>query len=220
MVLRPLQRVAPAVVVATTSAFVVLIALAMSVYPGGTAWDPTTRGHDFWANYLCDLEREVALDGQSNCLGAALSRAAMATLAVGSAAFWVLLPRFVPAQQWLARAARALGLVSAAGIVAVAAFPSDRFPGLHPVLMLAAGGPGITAAALAVAGLLAQGAFPVLAVLGGGAALVSGLDLALYVRQMCEVAPAPMAIALLERVALLIGIVWQMLVGCTALRTR
>jgi hypothetical protein len=219
MVLVRIERVAPTIVLWATGAFVVLTLLAMSVYPGGTAWDPTTHGHQFWANYLCDLERETGLDGRSNAFGAALGRAAMAVLALGAAALWVVLPSFLQRSRGLGRTARALGLLSAAGIIGVAAFPSDRFPDLHPLLMLGAGGPGILAAGLFAAGLLAQRALG-LAALGGAATLVSMLDLALYVRQIVESSPAPVEVALLERVALLMAIAWQLVVGWTALRTR
>jgi hypothetical protein len=196
----------------------VLILLAMSAYPGGTAWDPTTRGHDFWQNYLCDLERAVALDGHSNDLGAALARIAMASLGVASLAFWHLLPEFFPERTALGRGTRAFGLVSAIGILAVALLPGDRFPGLHPALMLAAGGPGILAAAVGVVGLATRAPFRGLAALGAGAMVASALDLALYVRQLFVSSPDPVLIAVLERVSLILALAWVGLVALSALR--
>jgi hypothetical protein len=105
---------------------------------------------------------------------------------------------------------RALGLVSSLGVVAVGLFPSDEFASLHPFLMLAGGGSGIGATALGIVGL---GAGPRrrlgLAIHGAAAVLVSAADLTLYVRQLFVASPAPMAIAVLERLALILFLAWQ-----------
>jgi hypothetical protein len=207
-------------VLSSTGAFVVLILLAMNAYPGGTVWDPTTRGHDFWQNYLCDLERAVALDGHSNGVGAVLARIAMASLGVGSLAFWNLLPEFFPDRRALARGARGFGVVSAVGILAVALLPGDRYPDLHPLLMLVAGGAGIVAAALSVTGLATRAAFWPLAILGSCAMAASAVDLALYVRQLFVDQPAPVVIAVLERVSLLLALAWVSLVALRGLNSQ
>ena len=195
----------------------------MCVYPGGTAWDPGTSGHAFWSNYLCDLQRHTALDGRANALGAALTQAALLVMSLGSLAFWHLdaraLPLF-PARVALGRAARALGFASCAGIVAVALLPSDAFPAMHPVLMLAAGGPGIVAGALGVVGLCGRGLGSALALVGGCAVLASAGDLALYLRQFFVTSPAPVAIAVLERVALLLALGWRVQVAWCARRRQ
>jgi len=67
-------RAAQAMLVAA-GAFVVLFVLAVLEYPGGTDWDPRARGHHFWLNYLCDLTRSVALDGEPNPVGSVLAQA-------------------------------------------------------------------------------------------------------------------------------------------------
>ena len=207
------DRVMPAAVLVDTTAFVALILLAMSVYPGGTAWDPTTHGHDFWLNYLCDLERSTALDGRANGEGAALAQAALLVLGVGCMAFWRTLPALYPARVHVGRATRWLGLMSACGLIAVAVLPPDRFPSLHPLLMIVAGGPGILAAALGVVGLATGRAWPILATVGAAVVVASGVDLVLYLRQLCVAAPAPVAVAVLERVALLLALAWRALVA-------
>ncbi len=214
------DRAAPAAVMADTAAFVTLIALAMCVYPGGTAWDPGTSGHDFWANYLCDLQRQTALDGRANALGAALTQVALLVMSLGSLAFWHLMPGLFPARAALGRAARALGFISCVGIVGVALLPSDAFPAMHPVLMLAAGGPGIAAGALGVVGLCGCGLGPALSLVGGCAVLASAGDLALYLRQLFVTSPAPLAIAVLERVALLLALGWRVQVAWCARRRQ
>ena len=45
----------------------------MAEYPGGTGWDARSNGNDFWLNYLCDLERTVAINGQPNAIGSVMA---------------------------------------------------------------------------------------------------------------------------------------------------
>ena len=48
--------------------FVLLLLLAMQVYPGGTDKDPNTVGYIFSENYISDLGRTVTTSGASNLL--------------------------------------------------------------------------------------------------------------------------------------------------------
>lgn len=52
--------------------FVVLTALAMLVYPGGTVTDPTTSGYSFFTNFFSDLGRTETRSGQPNLVAAVL----------------------------------------------------------------------------------------------------------------------------------------------------
>jgi hypothetical protein len=215
---RGCERLAPpALVLLEAAVFGTLISLAMHAYPGGTAWEPLAPGHHFWLNYLCDLERRTALDGRPNELGAALAQAAMVVLGLGSLVFWRLPPALFPARTALGRAVRGLGSVSAAGIVAVGLLPSDHFPALHPPLMLVAGGTGIAAAAAGAVG-LSHGGYRPLAAVGAAAIAVSGVDLALYFAQFAANAPAPRVAAVLERVALLVVLLWRALIAVSVAR--
>jgi len=191
--------------------FVLLIALAMSAYPGGTAWDPTTHGHTFWFNYLCDLARATALNGEPNSLGAKLAQAALLALCAGAMAFWWLLPRLFAKRRALARAVRILGVVSFAGMFAVALLPSDRFSALHPFLLALAGGPGLAAAACAVVGLFARER--IAGIFGASALVTSAIDFALYAHQLAENGPGPMAVVVMERIALIAILAWMCVVA-------
>jgi hypothetical protein len=195
-------------------AFAAAILLAMRVYPGGTAWAPTARGHDFWLNYLCDLTRGVALDGEPNPLGSALARSAMVILAIGFVPFFLSLPGLFPSRAGLGRAIRVLGCVAALGAVAVGLLPNDRFGDTHVYAILSSGLPGLTAVALAIVGLVRSGPSLRLAVLSGCAMLaVSVVDLGIYLG--CQVAgsAAPMTLPVLERCALLLALGWMHLVA-------
>jgi hypothetical protein len=190
----------------------------MAKYPGGTGWDPTTRGNDFWLNYLCDLERGVAINGQPNAVGSVLAQAAMFVLGAGMLPFWWALPRLFPSSPRLGRAVRALGSTTLPGLAAVALLPSDRFASLHPFTMMLAGLPGLAAAALAVVGLAGEGAAASLPTAVGGAALVTSfLDFVLYVRQLASEGPGPTALAVLERAGTILVLVWMCVTAC---RTR
>ena len=201
---------ASAGILAAVAAFVALILLAMAEYPGGTGWDPTSHGNDFWLNYLCDLERTVARNGQPNPLGSALARAAVLVLASGLVFVWWIVPRLSRGSPRLGRAARVLGAVTVPGMLAVGLFPADRFPTWHPIEMILAGLPGLAAAAIAVLGLALEKPAPRVAVVVGGAAVVTaGVDFALYVRQLVGDGPGPTAGAILERVALILVLAWM-----------
>jgi len=205
---------APAAVHAAIVAFGALIALAMRVYPGGTAWDPTARGHDFWLNYLCDLSRGSALDGEPNPVGSALARAAMVVLAVGFVPFFLSLPGLFPSRSCLGRAIRVLGCFGALGAVAVGLLPNDRFGDIHVYAVLSGGLPGLAAAALAVVGLVRAGpSIRLAAVVGCAMFAVSAVDLGTYLGHEVAGSPAPMMLAVLERCALLLLLVWMHLVA-------
>jgi hypothetical protein len=208
-------RAGSTAIVAAVAGFVALIAPAMAEYPGGTSWDPTTRGNDFWLNYLCDLERGVALNGQPNAVGSALAQGAMVVLGAGMLPFWWVLPRLFPASPRLGRAVRAIGLTTLPGMAAVGLLPSDRFASLHPYTMLLTGLPGLAAAALAVVGLAREAAGVGLpAAVGGAALFTSLLDFVLYVRQLAGEGPGPTALAVLERAATILVLLWMCVTAC------
>src|SRR5579862_6625121 len=109
------ERFAAAAIVAAVAGFVALVVPAMRAYPGGTVWDPTTRGNDFWLNYLSDLQRTVAINGEPNPTGARYAQGAMLLLAVGLGPVWWLLARLFPERVRLGRAVRGCGVVTVLG---------------------------------------------------------------------------------------------------------
>ena len=145
------------VIALSVAGFCVLIGVAMCAYPGGHEWDRTTRGHDFWRNYICDLARSTALDGEPNTTSAPIAQVALVALLAGGAAFWWALPAlFTRPESRLAGAVRTLGALSLAGVLGVALLPADRFGALHPIAMALSGGPGQAAAIVAVVALDAR----------------------------------------------------------------
>jgi hypothetical protein len=188
--------------------------IAMHLYPGGTFWDRTTRGARFWQNFLCDFESPVALDGQPNLVGARFGRAAMVLMVVGLASFWWMLPWRFGRLRRLGCAVRSLGLVSLGGILAAALMPSSRFGVLHGIAVVVAGVPGLTAAALAVAGLARAEARPsAAAMVGGGMLTFAVADFAMYARTMLHGGPGPILLPVAQKVALLLLMVWMLVIA-------
>ncbi len=199
--------------------FVCLIVPSMRAYPGGTYWDPTTRGSDFWLNYLSDLQRSVALNGVPNAEGAALARAALLVLATGLAPLWWLVTLLLPGRPHLRMAIRFLG---GAGVLASAAaglLPSDRFGEGHALATVLGGLSGLAAAWLAVTGLVLRGR-PVrpAAALGAATSVAAMVDFVLYAKRLREGGPDLMVIARLERLSVILLLAWMCVVAWQAVR--
>jgi hypothetical protein len=205
------ERIARSVVFASVVGFVALLLPAMRDYPGGTVWDRTTRGSDFWFNYLSDLQRSVALNGEPNVEGARLAQAAMLVLAAGLASTWWLAARLLRERPRLGRAVRASGVASVLGAIAAALLPSDRFAVGHELSVVAGGASGLIATGLAVVGFAARWRSErlLLTALGSATLLVSGVDFLLYVEHLGRAGP-PLALGpLLERVANILLLLWM-----------
>jgi hypothetical protein len=205
------ERIARCAVVFCVIGFVALILPAMRDYPGGTVWDRTTRGSDFWFNYLSDLQRSVALNGAPNVEGSRFAQAATLVLALGLASTWWLAARLFPERPRLGRAVRVFGLVSVLGAIAAGLMPSDRFAGGHQLSVVLGGASGLVATGLAVVG-MARGwrsEWLLLTALGTATLLVSGVDFFLYVQHFGLAGPPSPAGALLERVSTLLLLPWM-----------
>lgn len=199
------------VIALSVAGFCVLIGVAMCAYPGGHEWDRTTRGHDFWRNYICDLARSTALDGEPNTTSAPIAQVALVALLAGGAAFWWALPAlFTRPESRLAGAVRTLGALSLAGVLGVALLPADRFGALHPIAMALSGGPGQAAAIVAVVALDARER--IARWTGIVAAISCGVDLGLYAMQLAGRDPGPV-VPVLERIAVIAILAWMLVVA-------
>ena len=115
-------------------ASVVLAGMAMLLYPGGTARDPSTSGYSFFQNFLSDLGTTVAWGGQPNYLSAFLFMASFTLLAlalVGGSVAFVRLYSSSRHQRYLARTAGAAGVISCVGLIGAALTPANRFLAFH-----------------------------------------------------------------------------------------
>lgn len=197
-----------------TLGFLALWSAAAARYPGGTHYAPGARGHDFWRTFLCDLLRDPALNGQPNpATGFALAAmlvliaAIVLTLATQPRLFEVHAPR-------LARFARYSAGVAALGMLGVPLLPSDRFPGWHGVVVLAAVIPTLGCALLGVLGIsrISVGGRG-LALLGWTTLALVVVDAALYARETFWSGSLLVATPALQRVASGLVLIWVLWVN-------
>jgi hypothetical protein len=212
--LSPKPDLASRLIVLSVLGSAVLEFVAMRLYPGGTFWDPATRGARFWQNFLCDLGSQVALNGQPNPLGARFGQAAIWLMVIGLAPFWWIVPGRFARLRRLGRAVRALGLASLGGIVAASLMPSSRFGALHGMAVVLAAAPGLCAAGLAVAGLAHAEPRPAVRALLGAAMLAFALvDFGLYGRTMLYGGPGPILLPIAQKLAALLLVAWMIVVA-------
>jgi hypothetical protein len=207
-------------VLAAIATFIGLVFFAMRAYPGGTTWNATAMGHDFWLNYLCDLARPTALNGVPNPTGSALAQAAMFALAIGLPPWWSLLAHLTPSRPRAGRAMRVLGSMAALGIAFVATLPGDRFGRVHGFACIAAGVPGLAAALLAVISLFRDARAPrTVRWLGAATLLASAACFALYLPDVLSLGSALMSVAILERVSVVLLLLWMLTGALVCART-
>jgi hypothetical protein len=216
-----LERIASGAILIAVAGFLGLVVPAMHAYPGGTVWDSTTRGNDFWLNYLSDLQRSVALNGQPNGDGAVLAQAAMLVLSVGLAPFWWLVSRLFADRPRLGRAVRFSGVAGVAGALGVGIMPSDRFGEGHTMAVVVGGVPGLVAAGLALAGLASRWrSARAAALIGAATVLVSSADFVLYLGTLGQAGGGLPVIAVLERMSILLVLTWMGTVAWQTARAR
>ncbi len=190
--------------------FVVFMALAMRLYPGGTWLDPKAPGHHFFANFFCDLTQPTSLSGVDNHLGAACAQVGLLLFAAALAGFfWVLPGNFSLGSRsgpWV----RALGGAAVLLFVAVALMPSERFGLLHGSLALTSGALGIGAALCAVVA-LSRSSSPArwLGRLGACTLAVATFDALLFAYHLRDAAPPPLLLPAAQKVAALLLSAWM-----------
>jgi hypothetical protein len=188
-------RTAAVAVLVLLAAFVGADVVAMALYPGGTFMDPSTVGHRFWGNFLCDLARQPAVDGRPNT-ALPWGRAALALLFLAGGAFWLAVPGLFRGRA-AARFVVAAGMVSTVALLSLALGTTRT---AHLVGVLCGAGPGLAAAAVTVWALRTRRA---LFALGVVAALLCAADVVLYVRYFDHIV---LAVPLVQRLALLSGV--------------
>jgi hypothetical protein len=165
-------------------------------YPGGTFFDPGTRGYSFFQNSISDLGSAISWSGQPNA-GLPFLLGAAAMLCLGSAAGFVAMSRAYSGSvvnSRLVRVARALVLFAGAALMAASAAPQDQFPRLHGRLtLLALGSFPAGTALLALATHRQAGIRPRVAVVWMALTIVVAAWGALIVRQ--PVTPVELGVA-------------------------
>ena len=108
--------------------FLVLTAMGMVFYPGGTLVDKTTRGYSFLMNAFSDMGMTVTLGGHRNRLSFFLFTAGLASAGVGLALFFTAFSRIFShskGSRVLAITGAFLGILAGVGFLGVASTPAD-----------------------------------------------------------------------------------------------
>ena len=198
------------VILACEALFVLFMGRAMALYPGGTWLDRGARGHRFWTNFLCDVMQPRSLNDEDNARAARWARAAMLCLGMALLAFWQFVPTLFKEAAVLGWGVRVTGAISSLGLAGVIFFPSQKFPNLHGVFVLSAGGVGLLAAVAATVGLvMAGGAARGAGLLGVATLVVGGLDAIFFAQEHLKHLETRLRTTVLQRSANLLALVWM-----------
>jgi hypothetical protein len=121
--------------------FILLMVLAMFLYPGGTLADPHRQGYSFFLNFLSDLGRTVTPSGQPNLASHVLFTIALSLGALSFAPFFVALTQLFTGSgltMWLSRLGAGCGLISSIGFLGVAYMPLNISAQVHNLFLDAA----------------------------------------------------------------------------------
>lgn len=138
--------------------FVVLTAIAMFFYPGGTIADPTTRGYSFFTNFFSELGLTRTHSGGPNTVSFILFFVALTLAGAGLALFFVAFRSFFVqsrAGRVLSAVGTLFGVISGICFIGVAFTPANLWRELHGQFVM-----------------WAFQAFPVAAILYGAAILL------------------------------------------------
>lgn len=213
------MRVLGVVALAGVALFLPAAAAAAWLYPGGTWCDPSAIGHRFWGNFVCDLLHASSLNGRPNP-GAAAARLGMFALIGSMASLFGGLPSLWPARRRVGVAIRCLGLLATLGMIGVPLLPSDRYGAWHGVAVMAAGGPGFVAVALALHAQLRAPSTAATGRVGVAALAVSAIDMALYVHHWSSRSDCSTLLPIVQRFAMGLTLAWMVASARDLIRSR
>src|SRR5258708_34296173 len=111
-------------------------------------------------------------------------------------------------------AGRVWGVASVGGTTAVTLMPSERLGALHGAAVIVAALPGLSAAALAVVGLVLGEPRPrIAAALGGGMLAVGLVDFVLYASHFLAHVEGTTLVPAAQRIALILLLAWMRVVA-------
>jgi hypothetical protein len=121
-------------VVATSALFVLLTAVAMLIYPGGSVHNPDQVGYAFLSNFFSDLGLTQAHNGQANWLSAGLFFIALSGAGAGLILFFIAFPQFFRGTRlgwWLSLLGSTIGVVAGISFIGIAFTPADLWRQAH-----------------------------------------------------------------------------------------
>ena len=120
--------------------FLVITAILMVIYPGGTYYDPNTKGYNFFLNYFSDIGRTVTHGGHPNMISSILFTISLSIVGTFFCIFCVLVVPYFKDNTFnknLCLVASFLGILSGISFIVVACAPSDTQHLIHIIFVRA-----------------------------------------------------------------------------------
>ncbi|MHA2392551.1 MAG: hypothetical protein ACXAEX_11465 [Promethearchaeota archaeon] len=119
--------------------FIILTAVAMIFYQGGTYINPSITHYDFWYNLFSDLGRLVAHSGISNSISFPIFILTLSLWGIMQIPFYITFPRFFKSpknKNKLSIAGSLLGVLNGILYIGIAFTPSDVLGSLHDIFVV------------------------------------------------------------------------------------
>ena len=114
--------------------YIILTAVAMLFYAGGTMIDPLSPGYYFWGNFFSDLGRVIALSGASNVVSFTIFTISASVLSISFIPFAFVISSYFKSdkkQYLVARIGSLICLTSIVFLIATILTPWDVFDKTH-----------------------------------------------------------------------------------------
>ena len=114
--------------------YIVLTAVAMVFYAGGTMIDPLSPGYFFWGNFFSDLGRIIALSGAPNVVSFTIFTITALILSISFIPFAIVISSYFKndkRQYLIARIGALISLVAGGFLIATILTPWDLFDRTH-----------------------------------------------------------------------------------------
>jgi hypothetical protein len=193
-------------------AFVALMAMAMSAYPGGTWEEPKAVGHSQVRNFLCDLTRPTSLNGTPNESGSRYAELGLLAYAVALIPFFLIMPAVFPDRRRTGRIAAIAGVLAGIGGVGIVMVPSYKYgPLLHGIAVLLTAIPGLTAALSATIGVFTtQRSIRPIRAAAVATLVVTAAAVVMFALQLARGDETTTGLPVLEKLALGCSIAWML----------
>ncbi len=111
--------------------FCVCIYFSMINYPGGTLTDRNSVGYSWSSNWISDLGRDSAINGDSNLTSQVYFSWSIIVLGVMLLFFFAASTRAYEELSWRTMATAFFGIMAAIGLIGIGLTPVDRFHNAH-----------------------------------------------------------------------------------------
>lgn len=116
--------------------FVVLTAIAMLFYPGGTIWDKTTTSYIFHLNFFSDLGIKTSLSGIASPVSPIFFAIATTLIGLSQLIFYYYMYHSLKNNDFLRKSTFLFGYISAIAIMFVGQLPHDTHEDQHMLAVI------------------------------------------------------------------------------------